>query len=102
MITETEPEPDNIENSPAFTLAVIFIVLFFLTICTLGVKLLSRLMVSRQTPTQVVQLAEIPTDIPTVIPTAMPVNYFPIYLPVILVGLSRFRIPEQVLESNEY
>jgi len=43
-------------------------------------------MVSRQTPTQVVPLAEIPTDIPTDIPTAMPVNNFPIYLPVILSG----------------
>ncbi|NTU50694.1 MAG: hypothetical protein HGA87_07480 [Desulfobulbaceae bacterium] len=53
MITENEPEQAEEENSPAFTLAVIFIVLFLLTICTLGVKLLSRLMVPRQTPTQI-------------------------------------------------
>ena len=66
MITENEPERDEIENSPAVTLAVIFIVLALLTICTLGVKLLSRLMAPRQTPTQVVPLADIPTDIPTV------------------------------------
>jgi len=85
MITENEPERDEIENSPAFTLAVIFIVLFLLTICTLGVKLLSLLMVSRQTTTQVVPLVDIPTDIPTDVPTAMPVNNFPIYFPVILV-----------------
>jgi hypothetical protein len=86
MITENDPEPAEAENSPAVTLAVIFIVLFLLTICTLGVKLLSQLMVSRQTPTQVLPVVEMPTDIPTDIATAMPVNNFSIYLPVILVG----------------
>jgi len=86
MFIDDEPERDEIENSPALTLAVIFIVLALLTICTLGVRLLSRLMVSRQTPTQVVPLVEIPTDIPTDIPMAMPVNNFPIYFPVILSG----------------
>jgi len=91
MITENEPElnepeRDGIENSPVFTLAVIFIVLALLTICTLGVKLLSRLMGSRPTTPQVVPLVNLPTEIPTGSPTAMPVNNFPIYLPVILVG----------------
>jgi hypothetical protein len=86
VITENEPEPAEKENSPAFTIAVIFIVLFLLTVCTLGVKLLSQLMVSRQTPTQVVPLAEMPTYIPIDLPTAAPVNIYPIYLPVIPVG----------------
>jgi hypothetical protein len=86
MITENEPERDEIEKSPLFTLAFIFIVLAFLTICTLGVKLLSRLMVPRQTPTQVVPLAELPTVIPTDIPTVVPVNNYPIYLPIISSG----------------
>jgi hypothetical protein len=86
VITENEPEPDENEISPVVTLAVIFFVLFLLTICTLGVKLLSQLMVSRQTTPQVVPVVVIPTNIPTDIPTAIPVNNFPIYLPVILVG----------------
>ena len=86
MITENEPEGDETEISPAFTLVVIFIVLFLLSICTLGVKLLSQLMVPRQTPTQVVPLADIPTNIPPDIPTAIPVNNYPIYLPIILSG----------------
>ena len=79
MIIENEPEQAEKENSPAFTLAVIFIVLFLLTICTLGVKLLSRLMVPRQTPTQVVPVVIMPTNIPT----AMPVNYFSNYFPIV-------------------
>ena len=86
MITENEPERAEEENSPAVTLAVIFIVLFLLTICALGVKLLSQLMASRQTPTQVVSLVEMPTVIPTDIPTAVPVNNYPIYLPIISSG----------------
>jgi len=86
MITENEPERAEEEISPAVTLAVIFIVLFLLTICAFGVKLLSQLMVSRQTTPQVVPVVDIPTNIPTDIPTAIPVNNFPIYLPIILSG----------------
>jgi hypothetical protein len=81
MINEYEPEERaGEENRPAFTLAVIFIVLILLTICILGIKLLSRLVVPGQTPTQVVPVVVIPTNIPT----AMPVNYFSNYFPIVL------------------
>jgi hypothetical protein len=92
MITEDEPEQAEKEISPAITCAVIFIVLGLLTICIVSVKLVSWLMASDQTPTQVVPLVDLPTDIPT----AVPVNYFSTYFPIILVG----NVPVPVSEQN--
>lgn len=96
MLTDSEQERARNENRPAFTLAVIVIVLLLLTICTLGVRFLSRLMVSRPTPTQVVPLVDIPTDIPTDVPTAMPVKNFPIYFPIMQGGNVIINAPEQI------
>jgi hypothetical protein len=81
MITEDKPEQAEKEISPAITCAVIFIVLGLLTVCIASVKLVSWLMASDQTPTQVVPLVDLPTDIPT----AVPVHYFSTYFPIILV-----------------
>ena len=97
MITDNEPERVEKEKSPGFTCAVILIVLVLLTICTSGCMLLSRLVVSRQTPTQVVPSVDLPTDIPT----AKPVNTIPTYFPIILVGNVPVPVSEQIWRVTE-
>lgn len=95
MSTDYELERAGNENKLAFTLTVIFIVLILLTICTLGVRLLSRLIVSRPIPTQEIPPEGLPTDIPT----AMPVNNFPVYFPIILSGTLPPSVPVPVPEQ---
>ena len=80
MITKEELEQVRKEHEPVFFLAVIFIVLFLLTICSLGVRFLIQLTETSPTPTPVLPLIVPPTNIPA----PMPVKSYSTHLPIIL------------------